>query len=510
MFRSPSLALALAFAALAALPAFASAAEIKVNTTADQPPSQPECAGAANDCSLRQAIDLANNHSPGGDTIVLPAGHYLLTIQGSEEDEGKTGDLDIAIGSEIAIRGAGARTTTVDATGLGDRVFDVLEHGSLTLSGLTVTGGTGINLNGGGIRAEIATLNLEAVAVRGNVATREGSGGGVYVDETVLSIASSLLAENHNSGDGGGLYTEDSQVTLVNTTIANNVVNTALYPENPGWGAFGGGAELNDGSLFMQNVTVAGNLIQDANGGASGTGAGLLADPETGEALNTIVAGNSGINVEKTGQCDGPILSGGHNLEGSLPPGEERCFTGPTDLIADPLLGPLADNGGETDTMAIPLGSPAFNTADPARCPATDQRGYPRPQLGGCDIGAFEYTPPPPTIKRKGKVHVKASGKTFLVKPGFKVTCPPEGSACTATMKASWKGSIGKKAFKVAPGKTKALNLKLNGRGAKQLKRRGKLKAKFEVSCPAASGAIVTATAKLMLKLPPARHKRAG
>src|SRR5919197_317241 len=60
---------------------------------------------------------------------------------------------------------------------------------------------------------------------------------------------------------------------------------------------------------------------------------------------------------------------------------------------ADPLLLPVANNGGPTDTMALAGASPAIDAGDPAACPPLDQRGVAR--LGVCDIGAFEYYPPP-------------------------------------------------------------------------------------------------------------------
>jgi hypothetical protein len=60
-------------------------------------------------------------------------------------------------------------------------------------------------------------------------------------------------------------------------------------------------------------------------------------------------------------------------------------------LTGDPVLGPLASNGGLTQTMALQSGSPAIDTAAGGYCPATDQRGVARPQGNGCDIGAFEY-----------------------------------------------------------------------------------------------------------------------
>jgi hypothetical protein len=519
--------------ALALLPAIAAAA-LTVNTTADQAPSASSCQGAPGDCSLRQAISWASESADG--TVILPAGHYTLTIKDFEEEANESGDLDIINGSTVKIVGAGARSTIVDATGLGERVFDVRPSASLDLSKLTVTGGEAINTSGGGILTYKSTLNLDQVAVRGNISTKSGAGGGLFTEESKVSIIESLIAENRNSGNGGGIYSEETQLSLVNSTIANNVVDTSLYPENKSWGAYGGGLELYGGSLTMQNATVSGNSVRDGNGGSSleGWGAGLTIFQEPIsplEIVNTIVSGNTATEVEKTGQCVETILASGHDLEQQEPAGEPRCFETSTDLIGDPLLGPLADNGGETDTMALLTGSPAIDSADAGRCPSTDQRGLPRPQLGGCDIGAFEVQPVPPpppppvitapTIKRKGKVIVKKAGKTFLVKPGFVVTCPATDPTCTGSIKvrapkgkikkpvmsAAKKVLIGKAKFSVLPGKSKKLSLKLNSKGAKMLRLLGKVGGRFEVSSRADTGPVAKAKATLKLKLP-AKHRR--
>src|SRR5262249_745180 len=86
------------------------------------------------------------------------------------------------------------------------------------------------------------------------------------------------------------------------------------------------------------------------------------------------------------------FTSNGHNLES----GNTCKFTAPTDFInTNPLLGPLAKNGGPTRTHALLSASPAIDTGDPGTCPPTDQRSIVRPQDGdgnggaGCDIGAY-------------------------------------------------------------------------------------------------------------------------
>jgi hypothetical protein len=98
--------------------------------------------------------------------------------------------------------------------------------------------------------------------------------------------------------------------------------------------------------------------------------------------LNTILADSpSGQN------CSGAVSDGGHNLSS-----DASCnFTNASSLNSiSPRLGPLADNGGPTLTMALLAGSPALDAGDDLACPPADQRGIPRPQGSHCDIGALE------------------------------------------------------------------------------------------------------------------------
>jgi hypothetical protein len=102
----------------------------------------------------------------------------------------------------------------------------------------------------------------------------------------------------------------------------------------------------------------------------------------------------------------GPLAmdSLGYNIDD-----RNQCgFAGPGDKIntGDPKLGPLAPNGGPTQTVALVAGSPAIDAGDPAGCSdddgvalAADQRGISRPQGARCDIGAFELQQTPPPIQ---------------------------------------------------------------------------------------------------------------
>jgi hypothetical protein len=129
------------------------------------------------------------------------------------------------------------------------------------------------------------------------------------------------------------------------------------------------------------------------NAVTSGGGGGALSN-SGGSFLvqNSIVA-----NLGYGGNCAGTVTSKGYNLSS-----DSSCqFTGPGDLNGqNPMLGVLRSNGGPTQTMALPQGSPALDAGNPAGCRdfagsllTTDQRGQPRPGKGdttGCDMGAFE------------------------------------------------------------------------------------------------------------------------
>jgi hypothetical protein len=89
------------------------------------------------------------------------------------------------------------------------------------------------------------------------------------------------------------------------------------------------------------------------------------------------------------------------------------------DSFADPKLGPLANNGGPTLTMALLPGSPAIDAGNTSLAPATDQRGFPRPAGLAADIGAFEYGSVMPTlaISRSGPTGLNILGSGNAGRP---------------------------------------------------------------------------------------------
>src|SRR5262249_52277461 len=131
-------------------------------------------------------------------------------------------------------------------------------------------------------------------------------------------------------------------------------------------------------TLTITDSTLSGNA---AIGGA---GAGILNSFRRVTIVASVFANGTGGNLVNNG---GVIASGGHNLFSDRP----DVPLDATDLVdTDPLLGPLADNGGPTFPHPLRPGTPAIDAGIPVAGVTTDQRGVPRPQGAAPDIGAFE------------------------------------------------------------------------------------------------------------------------
>lgn len=202
------------------------------------------------------------------------------------------------------------------------------------------------------------------------------------------------------------------------------VLTTAGAAGSGGAGASGGAlADESSTSATLQSVTLAGN---DAGaGGAGGAGAGGSTPGGAGApgaAGGVDDAGFTVATIQNTllfqnlgGNCAGPITDAGHNLSYGAA-GCPSTFAG-----GYPNLGPLQDNGGPTKTISLQSGSAALNQvpATGAGCPATDQRGVPRP--GGartaCDIGAYELAPPKAATGPATQVTLHGATLTAIVTP---------------------------------------------------------------------------------------------
>lgn len=336
------------FLMAAAAPA-AWAATIPVTTTVDE--ADGSCGDG--DCSLRDAVAT----SASGDTITIPAGHYVLTLG------------EIFINKVLILAGAGARTTVIDGNA-SSALFDLGGSANVELTDLSFVNGSSNDLIEGGAIHAIGhggplVLSVRRSTFSGNQSSNVG--GAIYVDgpNTQVFLEESTFSDNH-AAQGGAIYGDGDVFRLIgsNNTFSGNSASTG--------GALGGFFN----QLVLFNFTIAGNQ-------ASGSAGGISMEASGGVVLtNTIVAGNAG------GDC---AITGPKASMNSID-GDGSCgLTGPGDLPGvNPLLGPLADNGGPTDTHALLAGSPAIDAGDNATCLSTDQRGVARPQGPACDIGAFE------------------------------------------------------------------------------------------------------------------------
>ncbi len=230
------------------------------------------------------------------------------------------------------------------------------------------------NLGNGISLGDVSMLSLEKSSVKDN------GGAGVFAgpkNRTFPTISASTIAGN---GAGGvDLDLAWSVVAIVNSTLSGNTHG------------FGLKFDSTRGSAAIENSTIASN--------ASGGIADVADDQIAKEVViaNSIVAGNgagAGADLSDTG-----LFAIHHSLVQD--PGNASItdsIPGSNIMGADPLLGPLQNNGGSTPTHALLIGSPALDRGEAASCAATDQRGIIRPQDGdgdgvaACDMGAYERT----------------------------------------------------------------------------------------------------------------------
>jgi hypothetical protein len=309
----------------------------------------------SNVTELINVINLANDEVAhhGSDTIIMAPGTYTLTV------EGGAGLVLPAITSEVVIYGNGS-VIERSLTSAGFRIFLVRPSGNLSLYDLTVRRGLAGSVFGGGIRNE-GTLTIVNSTVSDNVGV--GTGPSIH--------------------RGAGIWNQGI-LKMVNSTVSQNFFGQAINLLGAGIG--------NAGVATIINSTVSGNLsserllpptdIENESGGSVVLKNSVLARCGGGGSFVSL-----GYNLDSNGSCHLTEIGDGPNSNAGL--------------------GPLQNNGGPTETLALLPGSDAIDAGDPEGCKdfdgnvlTTDQRGFIRAVNGGsgsarCDIGAYEFNSTP-------------------------------------------------------------------------------------------------------------------
>jgi len=362
-----------------------SASPIIVNTTVDEIEMNRSC-------SLREAVETAKAGMDYGGCVYdgrriisLPAGTYTVNL----------GTLP-SITEEITVTGASPTETIIQpsdcnpVTNICSQDF-VLFHisgitGSLTLNKLTIRHAQSQGKKGGAIYNNAGTLIISNSVFTAN---RSKQGGAIVNNNfAILSITNSTFSSNTATSAylAGAIYNSaNSTVTIAGSTFSGNK-------------ALCGGAIFNDGVLEITNSTFAGNSA-DQDGGA-------IYNKDEVNIINSTFSENAAIyqgagifNISGTLNFSNTIMAKSitgddcHNALGTIGTNQNNLIEDGScsaKYSGNPLLGPLADNGGPTLTHAFLPGSLAMDNGYLAACPATDQRGIERPQGAGCDIGAYE------------------------------------------------------------------------------------------------------------------------
>jgi hypothetical protein len=380
-------------------------------------------AGSAGNCRIQQLVTSGADSGAGtlrqavldavdGDTIAFAPGLSTITLTSGE----------ILLNKNITIEGPGASQLTVKRdSGAGRfRIFHLAPSQTVTISGLTISGGDA--LDGDGIEQGGAfftnvgtTLTINDCVISGNRAN--GFGGAIMFGGTgnprgALNISNTTFSGN-TASDGGAIFVGYEDATISNSAFTGNTatggggainastssgvtLNNSTLSGNSAGG--GGGIYLNNGSVTVKGSTVAGNSATGNGGGFDQDGCCAFSS-----LTSTIVAKNTAGALGPDFYCY--INDGDYNLIGNT---KDICNLPGSHNITntDPVLGPLANNGGSTQTMALLPGSPAIDQGKNAAGAANDQRGSGFPRIfdagltkpaggDGADIGAFEVQTTP-------------------------------------------------------------------------------------------------------------------
>ena len=405
----------------------------------------------AGSLSIDRSTISGNFTGQGGEGGTGAQGTGETNENGLELSPGKGGDGGEGGNSGVQYQKNAGSNSDLLAGGGG-----IYNAGSLTMTNSTISGNsTGTGGTGGGSGPGGGPNKFGHFADSG----RAGTGGG--------------------GGRGGGLFTGagfggHSPVSLTNVTIFGNRTGdggiggaggggeeSTLGGGVGGWGGDGGGiwaeGAASGSEVILVQVTIAGNGLgtagpsgasanpaHNASGSKRGVGAGIDTGGryDNGSAVflkNSIVAGN-GSNLAGDANCYQryyPTYTDIVDQGGNVTWNDTTC----PGKVADPILGPLADNGGLTETMLPAAGGSAIGAVAAGSCTVhEDQRGLSRPGLGktNCDAGAVETQSgesTPPGGEQKGGEQPGGSGESPPASSGGSAGTAPAGGGSNPTPK---------------------------------------------------------------------------
>ncbi len=376
------------------------------------------CVVAGN--SARNGGGIYNVGGESNSTLTVIASSFIgntAVFGGAINNAGGNAIATLSVLNSAFIRNTASIDPLSQVGGDGGCIYNDGRAGlsAVTVSNCTFTGNS-TEQSGGGIY-NVVRGNGNGTVVVNNSAFSSNSaafyGGGIHVDcvgsllrRAVLQINNSTFSDN-SAGSGGGISEVEGGMT--------NLVKGCTFNGNSA--AYYGGAIWSEGetTISVNASTFSGNSADDSGGAignygvaifnlasstfsgnsASNSGGAIFNYDGTMEIKNTLLkAGALGRTITNS---NGSVTSPGYNLSSD---GGGGVLTNATDQInADPLLGPLTNNGGPTWTHALLPGSPAIDQGKSFGL-TTDQRGAPRPYDvstianasggDGSDIGAFE------------------------------------------------------------------------------------------------------------------------
>jgi CSLREA domain-containing protein len=336
-------------------------------------------------------------------------GNVMVTGISTMSDNTANGDggAIFSIGSTEVTNSTLANNSTTGDNHRGGAIHS--DSGAVTISQSTLSGNStaGSNAEGGAIFAHSGAVSISQSTLSGNsTAGSSADGGAIYADSGAVSISQSTLSGNSTAGgsaEGGAIYAYSGAVSISQSTLSGN--STA------GTGAQGGAIYANNGAVSICQSTLTLNNAAQSLGGAiysysspvtirnsivagntdNGTAPDVRKSPAVGDAFtvtNSLIGRNNGTGLTATGTTPGANgnLIGGDNAGAAI----------------NPLLAPLANNGGPTQTHALLATSPVINKGSNALAVdaangssplTTDQRGNPFVRIFDTtvDMGAYEF-----------------------------------------------------------------------------------------------------------------------